>query len=79
MKKPDKANPVPIAKTAAERQREWKAKQRAAGYKLTSIWVHTASYDEGRQACKDGRPFEDSRKSSEPMSWGLGWLSQTTD
>ncbi|WP_433769353.1 hypothetical protein [Pseudomonas putida] len=61
-------------RTAADRQREYKERQRAAGYKLTAIWVHEASEAEGRQAAIEGKPLKPA-KATDPLSWAMGWIN----
>lgn len=61
-------------RTAAARQREYKERMRAAGYKLTAIWVHEASEAEGSQAAIEGKPLKP-MKAKDPLSWAAGWIS----
>nr|WP_122667895.1 hypothetical protein [Pseudomonas viridiflava] len=62
-------------RTAAARQRDYKERQRAAGYKLTALWVHTETEEEGKQAAREGKPLE-SLESKDPLSWAAGWISE---
>ncbi|WIN05607.1 MULTISPECIES: hypothetical protein [Pseudomonas] len=62
-------------RTAAARQRDYKERQRAAGYKLTALWVHTETEEEGKQAAREGKPLEP-LESKDPLSWAAGWISE---
>lgn len=68
-------NEVKSPRSAAVRQREYKERQRAAGYKLTALWIHTEVEEEGRQAARDGRPLKP-MASKDPLSWAAGWISE---
>jgi len=62
-------------RTAAARQRDYKERQRAAGYKLTALWVHTETEEEGKQAAREGKPLKP-LESKDPLSWAAGWISE---
>ena len=62
-------------RSAADRQRDYKERQRAAGYKLTALWIHTETEEEGRQAARNGEPLNP-MKSKDPLSWAAGWISE---
>ena len=62
-------------RSAAARQRDYKERQRAAGYKLTALWIHTISEDEGKQAAREGKPLKP-MASKDPLSWAAGWISE---
>lgn len=68
-------NEIKIARSAAARQRAYKERQRAAGYKLTAVWLHTEVEEEGRQAARNGKALEP-MKSKDPLSWAAGWISE---
>ncbi|WP_236203062.1 hypothetical protein [Pseudomonas protegens] len=61
--------------SAAERQRLFKERQREAGFRHTTVWIHTETEDEGRQAARDGRPLKP-QGSKDPVSWAIGWLNE---
>lgn len=62
-------------RSAAARQRDYKERQRAAGYKLTALWIHTETEEEGRQAARDGKPLKPIG-TKDPLSWAAGWISE---
>lgn len=62
-------------KTSTERQKEYKARKLADGFKHTSIWIHTETEQEGRQAALDGKPLKP-QGSKDPISWAIGWLNE---
>ncbi|UZE10536.1 hypothetical protein LOY68_24000 [Pseudomonas sp. B21-053] len=62
-------------RSAAARQRDYKERQRAAGYKLTALWIHTGTEEEGRQAARDGKPLKPIG-TKDPLSWAAGWISE---
>lgn len=57
------------------RQRAFKERQRAAGYKLTALWIHTETEEEGKQAARDGKPLKP-MASKDPLSWAAGWIAE---
>lgn len=61
--------------SAADRQRHFKERQREAGFRHTTVWIHTETEEEGRQAARDGKPLNpmDTR---DPLSWAAGWISE---
>ncbi|MBI6611594.1 hypothetical protein YA0729_02435 [Pseudomonas simiae] len=59
----------------AARQRAFKDRQREAGYRNTTVWIHTATEEAGRQAARDGKPLEP-MASKDPLSWAAGWISE---
>lgn len=61
--------------SAAERQRLFKERQREAGFRHTTVWIHTETEEEGRQAARDGKPLKP-MTSKDPMSWAAGWISE---
>jgi hypothetical protein len=56
--------------SAAASQRDYKERQRAAEYKLTALWIHTETEEEGKQAARDGKPLKP-MESKDPLSGGL--------
>lgn len=62
-------------RSAAARQRDYKDRQRAAGYKLTALWIHIETEEEGKQAARDGKPLKP-LESKDPLSWAAGWISE---
>lgn len=66
---------VKTPRSAAARQREYKERQRAAGYKLTALWIHTETEEEGKQAARDGKPLKP-MDTKDPLSWAAGWISE---
>ncbi|CAI8866270.1 hypothetical protein [Pseudomonas chlororaphis] len=61
--------------SAAERQRLFKGRQREAGFRHTTVWIHTETEEEGRQAARDGKPLKP-MTSKDPLSWAAGWISE---
>lgn len=61
--------------SAAERQRLFKERQRKAGFKHTTVWIHTKTEEEGRQAARDGKPLKP-MGTKDPLSWAAGWISE---
>lgn len=57
------------------RQRAFKERQKAGGYKNTTVWIHTETEQEGKQAARDGKPLEP-MESKDPLSWASGWISE---
>lgn len=68
----DEAKPP---RSAAARQRDYKERQRAAGFKLTALWIHEETEQEGKQAARDGKPLKP-MESKDPLSWAAGWISE---
>jgi hypothetical protein len=64
-----------VPRSAAARQRDYKERQRAAGYKLTALWIHTDTEEEGRQAARDGKSLKPIG-TKDPLSWAAGWISE---
>jgi hypothetical protein len=65
----------PKPKTSNERQKELKARRVADGFKHTSIWIHTETQEEGKQAARDGKPLKP-MESKDPLSWAAGWIAE---
>nr|WP_256808907.1 hypothetical protein [Pseudomonas siliginis] len=59
------------------RQRAFKERRRAAGFKNTTVWIHTETEEEGRQAARDGKPLKP-MASKDPLSWAAGWIAETS-
>lgn len=59
----------------ALRQRAFKERQRAAGYKNATAWIHTETEEEGRQAAREGKPLKP-MASKDPLSWAAGWIAE---
>lgn len=68
-------NDVKTPRSAAARQRSYKERQRAAGYKLAAVWIHADTEEEGKQAARDGKPLKP-MESKDPLSWAAGWISE---
>ena len=66
---------VKSPRSAAARQRDYKERQRAAGYKLTAVWIHEETAKEGIRAARAGQPLEP-MESKDPLSWAAGWISE---
>ncbi|WP_439878086.1 hypothetical protein [Pseudomonas prosekii] len=62
-------------KTSNERQKDLKARRVADGFKHTTVWIHTETEEEGKQAARDGKPLKP-MASKEPLSWAAGWISE---
>lgn len=71
MKKDDLKSPL----SAADRQRIYKERQREAGFRQTTVWIHGETEEEGKQAARDGKPLEP-MASKDPLSWTAGWISE---
>lgn len=61
--------------SAAERQRLFKERQREAGFRHTTVWIHTETEEEGKQAARDGKPLKP-MASKDPLSWAAGWIAE---
>jgi hypothetical protein len=61
--------------SAADRQRHFKERQREAGFRHTTMWIHTETEEEGKQAALDGKPLKP-QGSKDPVSWAIGWLNE---
>lgn len=61
--------------SAADRQRLFKERQREAGFRHTTVWIHTETEQEGKQAARDGKPLKP-MESKDPLSWAAGWISE---
>jgi hypothetical protein len=61
--------------SAADRQRIYKERQREAGFRQTTVWIHGETEEEGRQAARDGKPLKP-MGTKDPMSWAAGWISE---
>lgn len=64
-----------MVKSTAERQREFRARHREAGFKQQTLWIHTETEQEGKQAARDGKPLNP-MESKDPLSWAAGWISE---
>ncbi|MGU9820047.1 hypothetical protein [Pseudomonas sp. LF090] len=62
-------------KSTTERQREYRERQRVAGFKQQTLWIHTETEEEGKQAARDGKPLKP-MESKDPLSWAAGWISE---
>ena len=62
-------------KSTAERQREFRERQRELGFKQTTVWIHTEAAKEGIRAAREGKPLEP-MGSIDPLSWAAGWISE---
>lgn len=62
-------------KTNNERQKDLKARRMADGFKHTTIWIHTETLEEGKQAAREGKPLKP-MASKDPLSWAAGWISE---
>ena len=61
--------------SAADRQRIYKDRQREAGFRQTTVWIHGETEEEGKQAARAGQPLEP-MESKDPLSWAAGWISE---
>jgi len=61
--------------SAADRQRLFKERQREAGYRHTTVWIHAETEEEGKQAARDGKPLKP-MASKDPLSWAAGWIAE---
>ncbi|MDI1330523.1 hypothetical protein [Pseudomonas sp.] len=62
-------------KTSNERQKDLKARRVADGFKHTTVWIHTETEAEGKQAARDGQPLKP-MESRDPLSWAAEWISE---
>ncbi|MER2019965.1 MULTISPECIES: hypothetical protein [Pseudomonas] len=62
-------------RTGADRQRDFAERQKAAGYKRTTVWIHEETAKEGIRAARAGKPLEP-MESKDPLSWAAGWISE---
>lgn len=67
--------PDKVENPNAARQRAFKERQREAGYKNTSVWIHSETEQEGRQAAQEGKPLKP-MGTKHPLSWAAGWISE---
>ncbi|KIQ34842.1 hypothetical protein [Pseudomonas viridiflava] len=58
------------------RQRYYRERQRAEGFKQNTIWIHSQAEIEGRMAAREGKPLLPMR-SHDPVSWAVGWITET--
>ncbi|MBD8186337.1 hypothetical protein [Pseudomonas viridiflava] len=58
------------------RQRYYRERQRAEGFKQNTIWIHSQAEVEGRMAAREGKPLLPMR-SHDPVSWAVGWIAET--
>lgn len=65
----------PKPKSNTERQQEFRERQRAAGYRQQTLWIHSGTEEEGRQAARDGKALKP-MESKDPLSWAAGWISE---
>ncbi|MFO2465866.1 hypothetical protein OOJ96_21085 [Pseudomonas sp. 15FMM2] len=61
--------------SAADRQRIYKERQRELGFRQTTVWVHTETEEEGKQAARDGKPLKP-MGTKDPLSWAAGWINE---
>jgi hypothetical protein len=61
--------------SAADRQRLFKDRQREAGFRQTTVWIHGETEEEGKQAAREGKPLKP-MASKDPLSWAAGWISE---
>ncbi|EGH97152.1 hypothetical protein [Pseudomonas syringae] len=54
------------------RQRAYKERQREAGFKQQTLWIHSATEQAGKRAAKEGKPC-DPVGSEHELSWVVGW------
>lgn len=59
----------------AARQRAFKERQRGAGYRNATVWIHTETEEEGKQAAREGKPLEP-MNTKDPLSWAAGWITE---
>ncbi|EKN46836.1 hypothetical protein [Pseudomonas viridiflava] len=61
---------------ALRRQRIYRERQRAQGFKQNTLWIHIECEMEGRMAAREGKPFLPFL-SRDPLSWSIGWMNET--
>lgn len=62
-------------KGLAERQRQFRERQRDLGFAQRTVWVHKEAEAQGRQAALDGLPCEP-MSTRHPLSWTMGWIDE---
>uniref|UniRef100_UPI0030D9D218 hypothetical protein n=1 Tax=Pseudomonas sp. EA_65y_Pfl2_P74 TaxID=3088694 RepID=UPI0030D9D218 len=62
-------------KGLAERQREFRVRQREAGFVQRTLWIHKEAEEQGRIAALDGQPCEP-MNTRHPLSWAMGWVDE---
>jgi len=62
-------------KGLAERQRQFRERQRAAGFTQRTLWIHADSEEAGRRAAASGDPCNP-LEHSHPESWAIGWVDE---
>ncbi|CAI8937347.1 DUF2934 domain-containing protein [Pseudomonas chlororaphis] len=62
-------------KGLAERQRQFRERQRELGFVQRTVWIHKEAEEQGRKAALDGRPCEP-MSTRHPLSWAMGWIDE---
>ncbi|RMP08026.1 hypothetical protein ALP98_100220 [Pseudomonas viridiflava] len=60
---------------ALVRQRYYRERQRAEGFKQSTIWIHGEAETQGRLAAREGKPLLP-MQSHDPVSWAVGWVAE---
>lgn len=60
---------------AASRQRIYRERQRADGFKQNTLWIHIEAERDGRIAAREGKPLVP-MQSIHPASWAIGWITE---
>ncbi len=63
-----------MAKTSAQRQAEFRARQRATGKKERIVWVHEADWQAGFDAGLAGKPSFPVPAGWDELSWLSGYI-----
>lgn len=62
-------------KGLAERQRQFRERQREAGFIQKTLWIHADAENAGRRAAANGEPCHP-MGAGHPLSWVVGWISE---
>lgn len=74
MKDPQDKQTADMLRSAnAERQARLKAKREAAGFRHSTIWIHTESEQAGAEAAAKGEPCAPDQPPRDLVSWVVGW------
>jgi hypothetical protein len=60
---------------ALVRQRIYRERQRAEGFKQNTVWIHIESEAQGKAAAREGKPLMP-MNAIHPLSWALGWVNE---
>ncbi|WP_080268681.1 hypothetical protein [Pseudomonas avellanae] len=62
---------------AVIRQRIYRERQRAEGFKQNTVWINIEAEMQGRMAAREGKPLLP-MQSTHPASWAFGWINEVS-